>query len=117
MGSVRTTDPGWLAATTPVPSPKRRRRVSARLFGHSSIEVARRARFPTLIRHARYDFRIWQILLQKSDARDRVVWPFVRGGGFKPPALTLFTQLQLYAMHRTSAGGGRATNDASRRRF
>jgi len=66
MGSVRTTDPGWLAATTPVPSPKRRRRVSARLFGHSSIEVARRARFPTLIRHARYDFRIWQILLQKS---------------------------------------------------
>jgi len=61
--------------------------------------------------------RCWQILLQKSDARDRVVWPFVRGGGFKPPALTLFTQLQLYAMHRTSAGGGRATNDASRRRF
>jgi hypothetical protein len=59
----------------------------------------------------------WQILLQKSDAKDRVVWPFVRGGGFKPPALTLFTQLQLYAMHRTSAGGGRATNDASRRRF
>src|SRR6476620_9955204 len=57
------------------------------------------------------------ILLQKSDARDRVVWPFVRGGGFKPPALTLFTPLQLYAMHRTSAGGGRATNDASRRRF
>jgi hypothetical protein len=56
-------------------------------------------------------------MLQKSDARDRVVWPFVRGGGFKPPALTLFTQLQLYAMHRTSAGGGRATNDASRRRF
>ena len=51
MGSVRTTDPGWLAATTPVPSPKRRRRLSARLFGHSSIEVARRARFPTLIRH------------------------------------------------------------------
>ena len=51
MGSVRTTDPAWLAATTPVPSPKRRRRVSARLFGHSSIEVARRARFPTLIRH------------------------------------------------------------------
>ena len=33
MGSVRTTDPGWLAATTPVPSPKRRRRVSARLLG------------------------------------------------------------------------------------
>src|SRR6478609_3875179 len=63
-----------------------------------------------------YD-RFWRILLQKSDARDRVVWPFVRGGGFKPPALTLFTQLQLYAMHRTSAGGGRATNDASRRRF
>jgi hypothetical protein len=59
----------------------------------------------------------WRILLQKSDARDRVVWPFVRGGGFKPPALTLFTQLQLYAMHRTSAGGGRATNDESRRRF
>jgi hypothetical protein len=51
MGSVRTTDPGWLAATTPVPSPKRRRRVSARLFGRSSIEVARGARFPTLIRH------------------------------------------------------------------
>jgi hypothetical protein len=51
MGSVRTTDPGWLAATTPVPSPKRWRRVSARLFGRSSIEVARRARFPTLIRH------------------------------------------------------------------
>ena len=41
----------WLAATTPVPSPKCRRRVSARRFGHSSIEVARSARFPTLIRH------------------------------------------------------------------
>ena len=65
----------------------------------------------------RAQFAYWQILLQKSDARDRVVWPFVRGGGFKPPALTLFTPLQLYAMHRTSAGGGRATNDASRRRF
>lgn len=59
--------------------------------------------------------RFWPILLQKSDARDRVVWPFVWGGGFKPPPLMLFTQLQLYAMDRTSAG--RATNDASRSRF
>jgi len=42
MGSVRTTDPGWLAATTPVPSLNRRRRVSARRFGYSSIEVTRR---------------------------------------------------------------------------
>ena len=37
--------------------------------------------------------------------------------GFDPPALTLSTQLPRYAMHRASAGGGRATSDASRRRF
>jgi hypothetical protein len=36
---------------------------------------------------------------------------------FDLPALTLSTQLQRYAMHRTCAGGGRATNDASRRRY
>jgi len=29
--------------------------------------------------------------------------------GFDPLPLTLFTQLQLYAMHRAWAGGGRAT--------
>jgi hypothetical protein len=33
------------------------------------------------------------------------------------PAVTLSTQLQRYAMHRTSVGGGRATSAASRRRF
>ena len=31
--------------------------------------------------------------------------------------LTLSTQLQLYAMRKTAAGGGRATSDARRRRF
>src|SRR3984885_13760547 len=57
------------------------------------------------------------ILLQKSGARDRVVRPFVRSNGLTPPALRLFTQLRRYAMHRTCAGGGRATRVASRRRF
>jgi len=33
------------------------------------------------------------------------------------PAVTLSTQLQRYAMHRTSVGGGRAASAASRRRF
>jgi hypothetical protein len=36
---------------------------------------------------------------------------------FDALALTLFTQLQLYAMHRARGGDGRATSDASRLRF
>jgi hypothetical protein len=42
----------------------------------------------------------WQILSQKSAATDRAVMPFVKGGGFDPPALTPSTQLQRYATHR-----------------
>ena len=63
------------------------------------------------------NIRCGSILLQKSGARDRVVRPFVRSNGLTPPALRLFTQLRRYAMHRTCAGGGRATRVASRRRF
>jgi len=37
--------------------------------------------------------------------------------GFDQPALTLSTQLLRYAMHKAAAGGGRATSEASRRRF
>src|SRR5580692_5537085 len=37
--------------------------------------------------------------------------------GFDLPALTLSTQLRHYAVHRTGYGGGRATSDASRRKF
>jgi hypothetical protein len=37
--------------------------------------------------------------------------------GFDQPALTLSTQLLRYAIHRALAGGGRATSEASRRRF
>ena len=43
----------------------------------------------------------WQILLQKSAATDLVVGLFVESRGFDALALTLFTQLQRYAMHRT----------------
>jgi hypothetical protein len=35
--------------------------------------------------------------------------------GFEAPALTPAAQLQRYDMHRTWAGGGRATSDATRR--
>jgi hypothetical protein len=56
-------------------------------------------------------------MLQKSAVTDRAVIPLVTGRGFDPPALTPSTLLQLYAMHRTCAGGGRATKVASRRRF
>ena len=63
------------------------------------------------------DFRYWQILLQKSVGCDGRR-PFHFGAaGFDPPALTLSTQLQRYAMHMARAGGGRATNEAIRRRF
>jgi hypothetical protein len=65
------------------------------------------------------EFRVCfgSILLQKSAAADgRSVISF-GAAGFDPPALTPSTQLQLYAMHRTGAGGGRATRVASRRRF
>ena len=61
--------------------------------------------------------RSWQILLQKSAVTDRAIMPLVKGCGFDPPALTPSTLLQLYAMHRTCAGGDRATKVASRRRF
>ena len=37
--------------------------------------------------------------------------------GFDRPPLTLSTQLPRYAIHSAAAGGGRATSDASRRRF
>jgi hypothetical protein len=57
------------------------------------------------------------ILLQKSTVTDRAVMPLVKGRGFDPPALTPSTLFQLYAMHTTFAGGGRATKVASRRRF
>jgi len=57
------------------------------------------------------------ILLQKSVVTDRAVMLLVKSRGFDPPALTPSTLLQLYAMHRTCAGGGRATKVASRRRF
>src|ERR1700726_2263190 len=58
------------------------------------------------------------ILLQKSVASDGCPSAILlRAAGFDLPALTLSTQLQRYAMHRTSAGGGRATNAANRRRF
>ena len=63
-------------------------------------------------------FRFWQILLQKSavtaECRSAIS---LRATGFDPPALTPSTQLLRYAIHRARAGGGRATSDASRRRF
>ena len=44
-------------------------------------------------------------------------WAPVGSRGFDAVALTPFTQLQRYAMHRTWAGGGRASSAAIRRRF
>ena len=41
----------------------------------------------------------------------------LRMTGFDQPALTLSTQLLRYAMRKAAAGGGRATSEASRRRF
>ena len=41
----------------------------------------------------------------------------LRTTGFDQPALTLSTQLLRYAMRKAAAGGGRATSEASRRRF
>jgi hypothetical protein len=41
----------------------------------------------------------------------------LRSPGFDLPALTLSTQLRRYAVRWTRYGGGRATRDASRRRF
>jgi hypothetical protein len=63
------------------------------------------------------NFRYWQILLQKSAPADGRSANSFRSDGFDPPIPTLSTQLLRYAMHRASAGGGRATSDASRRRF
>ena len=48
--------------------------------------------------------------------RDRLAIS-LRTTGFDQPALTLSTQLLRYAMHKAAAGGGRATSEASRRRF
>ena len=43
MGSVRITDPGWLAATTPVPKGRKsKRRVSAGLYALCSTQCAGR---------------------------------------------------------------------------
>jgi hypothetical protein len=69
------------------------------------------------IRRAGWDVRVVPILLQKSAAADRRSAISLRAAGIDLPTLTPSTQLQRYATHRTSAGGGRATSDASRRRF
>ena len=58
-----------------------------------------------------------KILLQKSAAADGPWTISLSAVGFDPPALTLSTQLPRYAIHRAPAGGGRATSEASRRRF
>ena len=42
---------------------------------------------------------------------------FVENGRIDLPTLTLFTRLQHYATHKARSGGGRATSEASRRRF
>jgi len=59
----------------------------------------------------------WQILLQNSAAADRSSAISLRTAALDPPALTLFTQLQRQEMRSARSGGGRATSDASRRRF
>jgi hypothetical protein len=61
--------------------------------------------------------RFVPILLQKSVGCDgRSTFSF-GAAGLDPPPLTPSAQLQRYAMHRASAGGGRAASAASRRRF
>jgi hypothetical protein len=84
-----------------------------------STKVAANFRFttPRALRAIQNNVAYWQILLQKSAAVDYAVVPFRWGGGIDALAPTLFTQFQRYAMHRTCAGGGRATARASRRRF
>src|SRR6476469_9545231 len=57
------------------------------------------------------------ILLQKSVSVDDLSGISLRAVGVDLPTLTLSTQLPRYAMHMAPAGGGRATSDASRRRF
>ena len=42
LGMVRTTEAGWLAETTTVPSPKRMRRISAWIARRAAFETARR---------------------------------------------------------------------------
>ena len=59
----------------------------------------------------------WQILLQKSVSVDDLSGISLRTVGVDLPTLTLSTQLPRCAMHMAPAGGGRATSDASRRRF
>ncbi len=63
----------------------------------------------------RADYRLG---LQKSAAPHRCPSVILmRATGFDLPALTPSTLLSRYAMHRAASGGGRATNDARRRRF
>jgi hypothetical protein len=57
------------------------------------------------------------ILLQKSAGADRRSANWLGETDGDRPALTLSTQLPRYAMHRARVGGGRATSDASRRKF
>src|SRR6478672_10777876 len=61
--------------------------------------------------------RFVPILLQKSVSVDDLSGISLRAVGVDLPTLTLSTQLPRYAMHMAPAGGGRATSDASRRRF
>src|SRR6476646_11357972 len=61
--------------------------------------------------------RFAPILLQKSVSVDDLSGISLRAVGVDLPTLTLSTQLPRYAMHMAPAGGGRATSDASRRRF
>src|SRR6476660_1780665 len=63
------------------------------------------------------DVSSWQILLQKSESVNDLYSISLRAFGVYLPTLTLSTQLPRYAMHMAPAGGGRATSDASRRRF
>jgi hypothetical protein len=52
------------------------------------------------VHHAGRWVRFVPILLQKTAARDWTVGLLVKSRGFDTLALTLFTQLQRYAMHR-----------------
>ena len=57
------------------------------------------------------------ILLQKSAATNEAFVALHWSGSLDALALTLFTQLQRYAVHKALSGGGRATSIASRLKF
>ncbi len=56
-------------------------------------------------------------MLQKSAATDEAFVALHWNDSLDALALTLFTQLQRYAVHRALSGGGRATSIASRLKF